>query len=95
MGDVAAALFGIASAIVALTVSFGTLLGLCLKFFAPSLRLTQVLAIGWLAGAAGGVVFGIYNATGPNLEPSAVALASSAMLCVMGIVIKRRARARL
>ena len=92
MDDVLGTLLSIVVGIVALTVFFGTVLGLCVKFFARSLRLTQALAIGWVGGAAGGVVFAIYNATGPNLEPTVVSLAGSVMLCVMGIAITRRAR---
>ena len=77
-----------------LSLIFGLVLGLCLKFFARSLRLIQALQIGWVSSLVGAVVPVAYFLAKPQLQlPEAIdGLLGLVTLCVMGVVATRLAR---
>ena len=91
MGDILGALLNI----FLMSLTFGLVLGLFVKFFARSLRLTQALLIGWIGGAAGAAVPVIYLLAKPHLQlPETFdGLLGLVMVIVMAVVITRRARA--
>jgi Na+-translocating ferredoxin:NAD+ oxidoreductase RnfA subunit len=94
--DVFTAVIGFVVSFVGLTLVFGVVLGLAVKLFARSLRLTRSLLIGLRSAAGGALVFALYSAVQPHLQlPDTVAsFAGLLMLGVIGTLIAVQLRAQ-